>query len=162
MIITIENMSFTSDMSLSAILSCMTKVEMLKICDKLELYVSPNLKKDETARRLAQEILHSPDDVLHVLNKQELQIVDEFVQAGPNKYVVRKSRKTYYKLQQFGLVVTYIDKDSVEWRMLMPDSVRNVLASSYKVYLEMAEKGIKLPSKKMLRLMSFSDYLNGL
>ncbi len=162
MIITIENTSFTSDMSLSAILSCMTKVEMLKICDKLELYVSPNLKKDETARRLAQEILHSPDDVLHILNKQELQIVDEFVQAGPNKYVVRKSRKTYYKLQQFGLVVTYIDETSAEWHMLMPDSVRNVLALSYKVYLEMAEKGIKLPSKKMLRLMSFSDYLNGL
>ena len=33
---------------------------MLKVCDKLDLYVSPNLKKDETARRVAQELLDSP------------------------------------------------------------------------------------------------------
>ena len=84
----------------------MTKVEMLKICNKLELYVSPNLKKDETAKRVAREILDNPDDILHDLNKQELQIVDEFVKAGANFYVVRKIRKTYYKLQKYGLVVT--------------------------------------------------------
>lgn len=76
----------------------MTKVEMLKICNKLELYVSPNLKKDETARRVAREILDNPCDVLHVLNKQELQLVDEFVTSGPNHYAVRKMRNTFYKL----------------------------------------------------------------
>ena len=44
--ITIKDTSFTSDISLVAILNVMTKVKMLKICDKLDLYVSPNLKKD--------------------------------------------------------------------------------------------------------------------
>ena len=72
MVITIKDKSLTSNISLAGILNCMTKVEMLKICDKLDLYVSPNLKKDETARRVAQEILYNPEDILHGLNKQEL------------------------------------------------------------------------------------------
>ena len=79
MTITINNKDFSSNINLAAIMNVMTKVEMLKICNKLELYVSPNLKKDETARRVAREILDNPNDVLHVLNKQELQLVDEFV-----------------------------------------------------------------------------------
>jgi hypothetical protein len=56
--ITIKDTTFTSDISLAAILGVMTKAEMLKICDKLELYVSPNLKKDETARRVARVSHH--------------------------------------------------------------------------------------------------------
>ena len=108
--ITINNTQFTSDISLAAIMNVMTKVKMIDICKKLDLYVSPNLKKDETARRIAREILENPCDVLHVLNKQELQMVDEFVKAGPNKYVQRKMRKTPYKHQKFGLVLTYEDE----------------------------------------------------
>ncbi len=151
--ITIKDTSFTSDLNLVSILHVMTKVEMLKICDKLELYVSPNLKKDETARRVAREILDNPCDVLHVLNKQELQIVDEFVKAGPNHYAVRKARKMPYKLQKFGLVVTHIDAVNDQWHMLMPDAVRDSLAPDYQTYLDLAEAGKKLPSKKQLRLM---------
>ena len=153
MTITIKDKTFSSNISLAGILNCMTKVEMLKICNKLELYVSPNLKKDETARRVAREILDNPDDVLHVLNKQELQLVDEFVKAGPNHYAVRKMRKTYYKLQNYGLVLTYKDTAKEEWHMLMPDAVRESLAPSYQVYLDLAEAGKKLPSKKQLRWM---------
>lgn len=161
MTITINNTTFTSDIPLSSILNVMTKVEMLKICNKLELYVSPNLKKDETARRVAREILDNPCDVLHVLNKQELQIIDEFVNGGPNHYVVRKMRKTYYKLQQYGLVLTYKDLANEQWHMLMPDEVRSSLASDYKSYLQWAEEGMKLPSKKQLRMMEFLRSLRG-
>lgn len=73
-------------------------MNMLKVCDKLDLYVSPNLKKDETARRVAQELLDIPIEILSNLNKQELQIIDEFVKGGANTYFVRKMRKTQYKL----------------------------------------------------------------
>ena len=159
--ITIKDTSFTSDISLVAILSVMTKVEMIKICDKLDLYVSPNLKKDETARRVAREILDNPDDVLHVLNKQELQIVDEFVKAGPNHYAVRKMRKTFYKLQQYGLVLTYEDLPNNQWHMLMPNEVREALKDRYPLYLDLADAGKKLPSKKQLRLMSALGMLMG-
>ncbi len=161
MTITIKDKTFTSNISLEAILNVMTKVEMLKICDKLELYVSPNLKKAETARRVASEILNNPDDVLHVLNKQELQIVDEFVKAGPNHYAVRKARKMPYKLQKFGLVVTYIDTANTQWHMLMPDAVRESLAADCQFYLDLAEAGKKLPSKKQLRLMEALARLRG-
>lgn len=153
MTITIKDKTFSSNVSLASILNCMTKVEMLKICDKLELYVSPNLKKEETARRVAREILDNPEDLLHVLNKQELQIVDEFVKAGSNHYAVRKMRKTYYKLQNYGLVLTYKDLAKEEWHMIMPDVVRESLAPHYQVYLDLAEAGKKLPSKKQLRIM---------
>ena len=161
MTISIKNKDFTSDISLATIMNVMTKVEMLKICNKLELYVSPNLKKDETARRVAREILDNPEDILHVLNKQELQLVDEFVKAGPNHYAVRKMRKTYDKLQQYGLVLTYKDTENEEWHMLMPDSVRESLAPYYKDYLSLAEAGQKLPSKKQLRMMSAFQALMG-
>ena len=60
MTITIKDKSYSSDVSLAVILNVMTKAEMLKICNKLELYVSPNLKKLETARRVAREILDNP------------------------------------------------------------------------------------------------------
>jgi hypothetical protein len=159
--ITIIDTSFTSDISLVGILGVMTKVEMIKICDKLDLYVSPNLKKDETARRVAREILDNPDDVLHVLNKQELQIIDEFVKAGPNHYAVRKMRKTFYKLQQYGLVLTYEDLANNQWHMLMPNEVREALKDRYPLYLDLADAGKKLPSKKQLRLMSALGMLMG-
>lgn len=162
MTITIKDKSFSSNLSLASILNCMAKVEMLNICDKLELYVSPNLKKDETARRVAQEILNNPDDVLHVLNKQELQLVDEFVKEGANHYAIRKARKTHYKLQKFGLVLTYKDTVKDEWHMLMPDSVKESLAPYYKSYLDLAEAGQKLPSKKGLRMMEALNALMGM
>ena len=85
--IVIPNKNFTADsIRLVQLLNSTTKVNMLKACDKLDLYVSPNLKKDETARRIAQEILDNPIEILSRLNKQELQIVDEFVKrfATPN------------------------------------------------------------------------------
>ena len=49
--VTISNTDFKSNVSLASILAVMTKAEMLSICRKLDLYVSPNLKKDETASK---------------------------------------------------------------------------------------------------------------
>lgn len=73
--IVISNKNFTADsIRLVQLLNSTSKVNMLKACDKLDLYVSPNLKKDETARRIAQEMLDNPIEILSRLNKQELQI----------------------------------------------------------------------------------------
>lgn len=157
--ITIKHTQFTSNQDLSAILNVMTKVKMLDICKKLDLYVSPNLKKDETARRLAREIQDNPLNVLSQLCKSELQLLDKIVKAGPDEYVVVKQRKTYYKLQKFGLVLTYEDMDKGEWHLLMPDSVRESLSVSYHFYLNLAEKGVKAPSLKELRMTAFLSSL---
>ena len=83
MIVLPDTKTFDSSIRLVQLVGGVTKANMLKVCDKLDLYVSPNLKKDETARRVAQELLDSPIEILSNLNKQELQIIDEFVKGGP-------------------------------------------------------------------------------
>ena len=159
--IVIPNKNFTADsIRLVQLLNSTTKVNMLKACDKLDLYVSPNLKKDETARRIAQEMLDNPIEILSRLNKQELQMVDEFVKADANTYVVRKMRKTQYKLQKLFLVAE--DKENQEWHMLMPSELTKALTTSLNFYLDMANKGVKAPSAKQLRMMSaLGQFLGG-
>lgn len=73
MIVLPDTNTFDSSIRLVQLIGGGTKVNMLKVCDKLDLYVSLNLKKDETARRLAQELLDSPIEILSNLNKHELQ-----------------------------------------------------------------------------------------
>lgn len=91
--IIIKNTNFKSCIALADILAVKTKADMLKICDKLDLYVSPNLKKDETARRIASEILRHPIHVLSQLCKSELQLLDKFEKAGANQYILLNSVK---------------------------------------------------------------------
>ena len=73
---------------------------------------------------------------------------------GPNRYVQHKMRKTPYKLQKFGLVLTYEDEVNQQWHMLMPDCVREAFAPRYQPYLDIAERGANLPSKKQIRMMT--------
>lgn len=157
--ITIKNTDFTSSLSLAAVLAVRTKEQMLDTCKKLDLYVSPNIRKDEMAHRLAAEILDYPLAVLCSLGKNELQLVQEFVQAGPNQYIVRKMRKTPYKLQKFSLILTYEDFDKMEWHMLMPDCVRESLQPSLPALLALVEQIGKVPSYKDIRRMMFMHSL---
>lgn len=90
-------------------------------------------------------MLGNPIEILSRLNKQELQIVDEFVKGDTNTYVVRKMRKTQYKLQKLYLVATYEDKETQEWHMLMPSELSKALSTSLNFYLDMANKGVKAP-----------------
>lgn len=135
--ITIPNTTYTSGISLAAILNSMTKVKMLDICRKLD----------------------QPLAILCNLCKNELLLVKEFVDAGSNAYILRKMRKTHYKLQKYGLVVTYQDFEKNEWHMLMPDSVRQSLSVSLPALLDMVEKTGRVPSYKELRMMAFMNRL---
>lgn len=90
-----------------------------------------------------------------------MQIIDEFVKGGANTYVVRKMRKTQYKLQKLYLVAAYCDEEKQEWHMLMPDELREVLAKDYKFYLGLAEKGQKGPTVKQLRMMAAMKRIMG-
>lgn len=153
--ITIPNTNYNArDIQLAQILNSTTKVNMLKVLKKFDLYASPNLKKDETARRVADVVLDNPIEILSRLNKTELQIVDEFVKGGDDTYVVRKQRQTFYILQKYFLVVTYCDEAKGEWHMLMPKALRESLATSLPFYLDCAMRGVKAPSAKELRIMS--------
>ena len=81
--------------------------------------------------------------------------------GGVNTYVVRKMRKTQYKLQKLYLVATYCDEEKQEWHMLMPDELREALSSNYKFYLDLAEKGQKGPTVKQLRMMAAMKRIMG-
>ena len=68
--ITLPSKTYTADaICLSQILSSTTKVNMLKVCKKFDLYVSPNLKKDETVRRVANEVIGNPIEIISCLSK---------------------------------------------------------------------------------------------
>ena len=159
--ITIPDTHFKAcDIQLAQVLNSTTKVNMLKVLKKFDLYASPNLKKDETARRVAAEILDNPIEILSRLSKTELQIVDEFVKGDDSTYVVRKQRQTFYILQKYFLVVTYCDDAKGEWHMLMPKALRDSLATSLPFFLDCAMKGVKAPSAKELRMMAaMRDFL---
>lgn len=161
MIVLPDITTYDSSIRLVQLVGGTTKVNMLKVCDKLDLYVSQNLKKDETARRVAQELLDSPIEILSNLNKQELRIIDEFVKGGANTYVIRKIRKTQYKLQKLYLVATYCDEEKQEWHMLMPDELRGALSNNYRFYLDLAEKGQKGPTAKQLRMIAAMRQIMG-
>ena len=121
------------------------------------MIVIPNKNFTADSIRLVQ-LLNSTTKV----NMQELQIVDEFVKGDANTYVVRKMRKTQYKLQKLFLVATYEDKENQEWHMLMPSELTKALSTSLNFYLDMANKGIKAPSAKQLRMMSaLGQFLGG-
>lgn len=153
--ITIDDTHYSaSDIRLTRLLNSTTKVNMLKVLKKFDLYVSPNLKKDETARRIALEMIDNPIEILSRLNKTELQIVDEFVKGDDTTYVVRKQRQTPYILQKYYMVLTYEDDAKGEWHMLMPKELRDALAESLPFFLDCALKGVKAPSAKELRIMS--------
>ena len=153
--ITIPNKDFkSSNIMLQQIVNSTTKVKMLKVCKKFDLYVSPNLRKDETSRRIALEVMDNPIEILSRLSKTELLILDEFVRGGDDTYVVRKQRKTPYILQKYYLVVTYCDDEKNEWHMLMPTQLRDSLAPNLPFFLACAMKGVKAPSAKELRIMS--------
>lgn len=153
--VTIPNKTYTANaIHLSQILGSTKKVNMLKVCKKFDLYVSPNIKKEETARRIANEIIYNPIEIISRLSKVELQILDEFVKGDDSTYVVRKQRKTPYILQKYYMVATYNDVEKGEWHMLMPTELRKALSQDYKVYLDLALQGKKGPSAKELRLMA--------
>lgn len=78
-----------------------------------------------------------------------------------NTYVVRKMRKTQYKLQKLFLVATYKDKEPQEWHMFMLDELREVLSKDYKFYLDLPEKGQKEPTAKQLRMMAAMKRIMG-
>ena len=68
--ITIPNKNFSADsIRLAQLLNSTTKVNMLKVCKKFDLYVSPNLRKDETSRRIALEVMDNPIEILSRLSK---------------------------------------------------------------------------------------------
>lgn len=157
--ITIQHTDFKSNMSLSSLFNATTKDNIVRIITKLDEYISPNLKKDETARRAASIILHDPRLVLDDLSKSELQLVKEFVDVGSNVYIERKMRQTFYKLQKYKLVLTYEDIQGQVWKMLMPDELREAFALHIDAALAFKEAHPRKLSRKERSFMALMEWM---
>ena len=159
--VTIKDKSFSSAQKLSSILYVMKKDELLKIAKRLDFYISPNITKDKIASRLAAGMLAEPIEIVSRLSKTELLLLEELINAGSDTYIEKKLRKSFYMLQKWGLVLTYEDDVNGKWYLLMPDEVREALASVSASYIAMAKEGKKGPSAKDLRMASFMADLLG-
>ena len=75
-------------------------------------------------------------------------MIDEFIKGGANTYVVRKIRKTQYKLQKLYLVATYCDEVNQDQRAPLADQILKgiVLAGG---------SGTRLLQKKILNQIIF-------
>lgn len=159
--VTIPNTDFKSNVKLANILYCKTKESMLKIANRLDLYVSPNIAKAKMATRLADEMLSNPIEIVSRLSKTELLLLEELLNAEKGTYIVKKARKAFYMLQKWCLVLTYEDVANGKWHLLMPDEVYDTLKEVAIPYIEMAKAGQKGPSAKELRMRSFMADLLG-
>lgn len=83
------------------------------------------------------------------------------MKAGANGSASRKMRKTNYMLQKLSMVETYSDRVKQEWKMFMPDEVREALSPVYGQFYEMSQKGIKRPSARDIRFMGLLNNLFG-
>ena len=81
--------------------------------------------------------------------------------GGASTYVVRKMRKTQYKLQKLYLVATYCDEEKQEWHILMPDELREALSSNYKFYFDLTENDQKGPTAKQPRMTAAMKRIMG-
>lgn len=159
--ITIPSTQFSSRQKLSDILYIHKKDYLLKMANRLDFWISPNVTKDKVASRLADAMLSEPIEIVSRLSRTELLLLDEFIQAGPDKYIVKKMRKTFYMLQKWGLVVTYEDVAKNQWHMIMPDEVRESLSTVASPYISLAREGKKGPSAKDLRMTAMLNSLLG-
>ena len=99
--ITILNLDYTSDIKMPDALRGATKSEMFKVVRKLDLFVSQDLDGEALVTRFAEKLIKADIEILCTLDKQELEIVEEFVNGGPNTNVVRKMRTKPYLLQKY-------------------------------------------------------------
>lgn len=157
--ITIKNTELKSAIKLCTVLNVLTKDKIVAVITKLDEYISPNLKKTETAVRAAGIILHDPMLVLEDLNKDELKLVREFVEAGSDAYISRKMRKTPYKLQKYALVLTHENYATRQWEMLMPDEVREAFTPYIDEAIAYKEKYPRKMTHKEKCMAALMEYL---
>lgn len=85
--------------------------------------------------RFAEELIKADIEILCTLDKQDLKIVEEFVNGGKNIHVVRKMRTKPYLLQKYCLVLTYCDEENKQCPLLMPDEMQESLAKRLPIFL---------------------------
>lgn len=105
--------------------------------------VSKSAGKPAMIEKIDSYVRSNPVEVLEKLCVKELELVREFVKAGPDTPVIKAPRRTYDTLKMLFLVSVCYDKKTRKEHLLMPDELRDLFAPHLDSVLKKARKKAK-------------------
>ena len=121
-------------------LEIVRKGVLLKVASSMGLIVARTATKAVMASQIEAYVQSHPKEVLGLLGVKELELVKEFVKAGPNTAVVKAPRKTLDGIKSLLLVSVYYDKRTRKENLLMADELRELFAPYVNAVLKEAKK----------------------
>ncbi len=108
---------------------CLVHKELLfRITTFLGVPVSKSAGKPAMIEKIDSYVKSNPIKVLEKFCVKELELVREFVKAGPDTLVVEAPRRSYDILEMLLLVSVCYDKKTRKENLLMPDELRELFA----------------------------------
>ena len=148
---TMVDTSFTYRLCLELV----RKSVLLKVATTLGLVVARTATKADMANQIDTYVRSHPKEVLSQLDVKELELVKQFVKAGPNTHVVKAPRKTLDTIKSFLLVSVYYDKETRKENLLMADELRELFAPHVNSVLKEAKEKQREPVDDLDNLPGF-------
>lgn len=121
-------------------LELVRKKVLLEVSTTLGLVVPRTATKADMVEQIATYVHSHPKEALSLLSVKELELVKEFVKAGPNTHVVKAPRKTLDTIKSLLFVSVYYDKNTRKENLLMADELRELFAPHVKAVLKETKK----------------------
>lgn len=102
------------------------KEALSRIAAFLGVPVSKSAGKSAMIEKINSYVKSNPIEVLEELCVKELELVREFVKAGPDPPVVKAPRRTYDTLKMLLLVSVCYDRKTRKENLLMTDELRDL------------------------------------
>lgn len=109
-------------------LNLVYKESLSRIAAFLGVPVSKSAGKPTMIEKIDSYVKSNPIEVLEKLCVKELELLREFVKAGPDTPVVKVPRRTYDTLKMLLLVSVCYDKKTRKENLLMDDELRELFA----------------------------------
>ena len=124
--ITLRQLPYIDIMSLEAMMSFDTKVNILDHCKLAHIDIPKSWRKAHIGEALADLFTNDPLWTIKHLPQEELGLLKRLLSLSPEEYITYpRNDEKYLLMQKLHLVVTYEGLN--EWQIYMPRSIRNVL-----------------------------------
>lgn len=110
--------------------------DLILIATILGLDVDSTASKTDIMNQINTYVNTHPLEVLRLLNVQELNLIEELVEGGPDKQAVREPNDTLNTAKQLLLVSVYYDKKSRREYLYMIDELRELFAPHIEAVLK--------------------------
>lgn len=121
-------------------LEIVRKNVLLEVSTALGLVVPRTATKADMVEQIDTYVRSHPKEVLSLLGVKELELVKEFIKAGPNAHVVKAPRKTLDTIKSLLFISVYYDKKTRKENLLMADELRELFAPHVKAVLKETKK----------------------